>query len=39
MTQVLFDLDYLDRFLQRLGGTSPIPLLVGLWPLWTTSSP
>jgi homocysteine S-methyltransferase len=35
MTQVLFDLDYLDRFLQRLGGASPIPLLVGLWPLWS----
>jgi homocysteine S-methyltransferase len=35
MTQVLFDLDYLDRFLERLGGTSPIPLLVGLWPLWS----
>jgi homocysteine S-methyltransferase len=33
MTQALFDLDYLDRFLDRLGGSSPIPLLVGVWPL------
>jgi methionine synthase I (cobalamin-dependent)/5,10-methylenetetrahydrofolate reductase len=33
MTQVLFDLSYLDAFLDRLGGSSPIPLLVGLWPL------
>jgi homocysteine S-methyltransferase len=35
MTQVLFDLGYLDRFLERFGGASPIPLLVGLWPLWS----
>jgi methionine synthase / methylenetetrahydrofolate reductase(NADPH) len=35
MTQVLFDLGYLDRFLERLGGSSPIPFLVGLWPLWS----
>jgi methionine synthase I (cobalamin-dependent)/5,10-methylenetetrahydrofolate reductase len=33
MTQILFDLSYLDRFLARLGGSSPIPLLVGIWPL------
>jgi homocysteine S-methyltransferase len=33
MTQVLFDLSYLDAVLERLGGTSPIPLLVGVWPL------
>jgi homocysteine S-methyltransferase len=35
MTQVLFDLGFLDRFLERLGGASPVPLLVGLWPLWS----
>jgi methionine synthase / methylenetetrahydrofolate reductase(NADPH) len=33
MTQALFDIGYLDRFLEALGGESPIPLLVGIWPL------
>jgi methionine synthase I (cobalamin-dependent)/5,10-methylenetetrahydrofolate reductase len=33
MTQALFDVGYLDRFLDELGGESPIPLLVGIWPL------
>jgi methionine synthase I (cobalamin-dependent)/5,10-methylenetetrahydrofolate reductase len=33
MTQALFDMAYLDRFLDELGGKSPIPLLVGVWPL------
>jgi homocysteine S-methyltransferase len=33
MTQPLFDLAYLDRFLERLGDAPPLPLLVGLWPL------
>src|SRR5438876_5379746 len=33
MTQILFDLSYLERFLARLGGSSPIPLLVGVWPI------
>jgi homocysteine S-methyltransferase len=33
MTQALFDLSYLDTFLARFGGRSPVPLLVGLWPL------
>jgi homocysteine S-methyltransferase len=33
MTQALFDLDYVDRFLDRLGCESPIPFLVGIWPL------
>jgi len=31
MTQVLFDLSYLDAFLERLGGTCPIPLLIGIF--------
>jgi homocysteine S-methyltransferase len=31
MTQVLFDLSYLETFLERLGGSSPIPLLVGVF--------
>jgi methionine synthase / methylenetetrahydrofolate reductase(NADPH) len=31
MTQVLFDLSYLDAFLERLGGSCPIPLLVGIF--------
>jgi methionine synthase / methylenetetrahydrofolate reductase(NADPH) len=35
MTQMVFDLSYLDRLLERLGGSSPIPLLVGLCPLWS----
>ena len=33
MTQVLFDLTYLDGFLAHFGGRSPIPLLVGIWPM------
>ena len=32
MTQVLFDLSYLESFLDRIGG-SPVPLLVGVWPI------
>jgi len=31
MTQALFDPAYLDRFLDRLGGASPVPLLVGVF--------
>jgi methionine synthase / methylenetetrahydrofolate reductase (NADH) len=31
MTQALFDLAYLDRFLERIGGRSPVPLLVGIF--------
>ena len=31
MTQVLFDLAYLDRFLEHFGGSCPIPLLVGIF--------
>jgi homocysteine S-methyltransferase len=35
MTQLLFDLEFLDRFLDRLGGGSPVPLLLGVCPLWS----
>jgi methionine synthase / methylenetetrahydrofolate reductase(NADPH) len=35
MTQLVFDLDYLDRFLDRVGGSSPLPLLLGVCPLWS----
>jgi methionine synthase I (cobalamin-dependent)/5,10-methylenetetrahydrofolate reductase len=35
MTQLVFDLDYLDRFLDRLGGSPPVPLLLGVCPLWS----
>jgi methionine synthase I (cobalamin-dependent)/5,10-methylenetetrahydrofolate reductase len=35
MTQLVFDLAYLERFLERLGGPSPIPLLLGVCPLWS----
>jgi methionine synthase / methylenetetrahydrofolate reductase(NADPH) len=35
MTQIIFELDYLDRFLDRLGGESPIPILVGIFPVWS----
>ena len=31
MTQVLFDFSYLDTFVERLGGSCPIPLLVGIF--------
>jgi methionine synthase / methylenetetrahydrofolate reductase(NADPH) len=33
MTQALFDIAFLDRFLDGIGGESPIPLLVGIWPV------
>jgi homocysteine S-methyltransferase len=33
MTQALFDIEHLERFLEQVGGRSPIPLLVGVWPL------
>jgi methionine synthase / methylenetetrahydrofolate reductase(NADPH) len=33
MTQPIFDPEHWDAFLKRLGGKSPIPIIVGLWPL------
>jgi methionine synthase I (cobalamin-dependent)/5,10-methylenetetrahydrofolate reductase len=33
MTQILFDMEYFDRFFELYGGPSPIPLLVGVWPI------
>ena len=33
MTQALFGVEVLDRFVERLGGAWPIPALVGVWPL------
>ena len=33
MTQIVFDLEYLDRFAERLGGEWPIPVLLGVFPL------
>ena len=35
MTQILFDLRYLEEFRERIGGTWPIPVLVGIFPLST----
>jgi homocysteine S-methyltransferase len=35
MTQILFSLDPLEAFRERLGGAWPIPLLVGVWPIRT----
>jgi methionine synthase I (cobalamin-dependent)/5,10-methylenetetrahydrofolate reductase len=33
MTQPIFDPEHWQSFLKRLGGQSPVPVLVGLWPL------
>jgi homocysteine S-methyltransferase len=33
MTQIVFDVEYLDAFVERLGGAWPIPALVGVFPL------
>jgi methionine synthase / methylenetetrahydrofolate reductase(NADPH) len=33
MTQIVFDPNYLDEFVERLGGEWPIPVLVGVFPL------
>jgi 5,10-methylenetetrahydrofolate reductase len=33
MTQPLFDPAHWENFLARIGGKSPVPVLVGIWPL------
>ena len=33
MTQIVFDLDVLDRFAEALGGSWPVPVLAGIFPL------
>jgi homocysteine S-methyltransferase len=33
MTQILFDLEALESFRERIGGRWPIPVLVGIWPI------
>jgi methionine synthase / methylenetetrahydrofolate reductase(NADPH) len=33
MTQIVFDLEAVDRFAERLGGSWPIPVLIGIFPL------
>jgi homocysteine S-methyltransferase len=33
MTQIVFDLEYVDEFVERLGGRWPIPVLLGVFPL------
>jgi homocysteine S-methyltransferase len=33
MTQPLFDPEHWHAFLKRIGGRSPVPVLVGVWPL------
>ena len=35
MTQLIFDLDLLDAFFDRFGGPSPIPVIVGICPIWS----
>jgi homocysteine S-methyltransferase len=37
MTQILFDLESLEVFRERIGGW-PIPVLVGVWPIRTTET-
>jgi methionine synthase I (cobalamin-dependent)/5,10-methylenetetrahydrofolate reductase len=37
MTQILFDLEPLEAFRQRIGGW-PVPVLVGVWPIRTTET-
>ena len=37
MTQIVFDLEPLEAFRERLGGW-PVPVLVGIWPIRTTET-
>jgi methionine synthase I (cobalamin-dependent)/5,10-methylenetetrahydrofolate reductase len=37
MTQILFDLEALESFRERIGGW-PVPVLVGVWPIRTTET-
>jgi homocysteine S-methyltransferase len=37
LTQILFDLEALEAFRERIGGW-PVPLLVGVWPIRTTET-
>jgi methionine synthase / methylenetetrahydrofolate reductase (NADH) len=37
MTQILFDLEPLEAFRERIGGW-PIPILVGIWPIRTVET-
>jgi homocysteine S-methyltransferase len=35
MTQILYDLKHIDRFLDRLGSDWPIPVMIGIFPVWS----
>ena len=35
MTQILFGLEPLETFRERIGGSWPIPIIVGVWPIRT----
>jgi homocysteine S-methyltransferase len=35
MTQILFGLEPLEAFRERIGGSWPIPIIVGVWPIRT----
>jgi homocysteine S-methyltransferase len=35
MTQILFGLEPLEAFRERIGGAWPIPIIVGVWPIRT----
>jgi methionine synthase / methylenetetrahydrofolate reductase(NADPH) len=38
MTQILFDLEPLEAFRERLGGAWPVPVIAGVWPIRTTET-